>query len=101
MAWRSRDGVGTGEIWGKTWEGRRGGNGGVEESAETSLSALEQEDGYLTQVKVNEMSGFVRHVAPKVATHDAMPRWIVLLIKLLLDECSNVLKGKIVVTTLH
>jgi len=65
--------------------------GGGLQKVEICLSALEEEDGYLPQVKVNEMSCFVRHVTSKVASNDAMPRGVVLFVKLLLDKRSNVL----------
>ena len=36
----------------------------------------------MTQIEVNEMLRFVGHVRPEVATHNAVPRGIVLLIEL-------------------
>lgn len=38
------------------------------------------------------MARLVRHVRAEVAAHDAMPRRVVLLVKLLLDKRSNVLE---------
>jgi len=56
-----------------------------------TLAALEEENCHLSQVKVNKMSRLVSYVAAKVASNDAMPGWVVLFVKLLLDECGNVL----------
>ena len=55
------------------------------------LSGFEQKNGYLPQVKVNEMLGFVGNVRPKVPTSNAMPSWVVLLVELFLDVRGNVL----------
>ncbi|GET91353.1 dynein light chain, putative [Leishmania tarentolae] len=35
--------------------------------------------------------GVVRHEAAKVAAHNAVPRWLILLVELLLDVGSNIL----------
>lgn len=56
------------------------------------LTTLEQKDGDLAEVEVDEVASLVRHIGAEVTTHDAMPRWVVFLIKFLLDECSNILK---------
>ena len=40
------------------------------------------------------MLGLVRHVGAEVAAHDAVPRGVVLLVELLLDEGSDVLQAK-------
>lgn len=55
------------------------------------LTALEQEDGHLSQVEVDEVPGLVGHVAPKIPSNNAVPGGVVLLVKLFLDECSNIL----------
>lgn len=44
---------------------------------------LEEQNGHLTQVEVNEMLGLVSDVAAKVPPDDAVPGRIVLLVKLL------------------
>ena len=74
------------------WTGR-----GVErvervQRLETDLSTFKEEDGYLAQVKVNEMSCLVRHIAAKIASNDTVPRGVVFLIKFLFDVCGDVLQ---------
>uniref|UniRef100_A0A3P9PSY4 Uncharacterized protein n=1 Tax=Poecilia reticulata TaxID=8081 RepID=A0A3P9PSY4_POERE len=44
---------------------------------------LKHQDSHLTQVEVNEMFSFVRHIAAKVPANDAVPCRIVFLVKLL------------------
>uniref|UniRef100_A0AAQ4Q7R1 Dynein light chain n=1 Tax=Gasterosteus aculeatus aculeatus TaxID=481459 RepID=A0AAQ4Q7R1_GASAC len=44
------------------------------------------QDGHLTQVEVDEMLGLVSHVAAKVPPNDAVPGWIVFLVKLLEEK---------------
>lgn len=60
-----------------------------------SLAALEEEDGNLAKVEVDEVAGLMCDIRTKVTANYAMPSWVVLLVKLLLDECSNILKGSI------
>ena len=55
------------------------------------LTRFEQENGYLAQVEVNEVFGFMCHITTEVPPHDAVPGGVVLLIKLLLDMGRNVL----------
>lgn len=57
----------------------------------SNLTALEQQNCYLTQVEVDKVTGLVCHVWAKVASDDAVPCWIVFLVKLFLDVCGNVL----------
>lgn len=44
---------------------------------------LEQQNGHLTQVEVNEMLGLVSHVAAEVSANNAVPGWVIFLVKLL------------------
>jgi len=55
------------------------------------LSTLEQEDGNLAQIEVNEVASLMGHVAPEITPNDAVPCGVVLLVELLLYECRNVL----------
>lgn len=55
------------------------------------LTALEQEDGYLAQVEIDEVTRFVSHVWSKISADNAMPCWIIFFVELLLDVCSNIL----------
>lgn len=46
---------------------------------------LEQQNSHLTQVEINKMLGLVGYVAAEVPPNDAVPRWVVFLIKLLCE----------------
>lgn len=65
-----------------------------------SLSALKEKDGYLTEIEIDEMSCFVRHIATEITSYDTMPRRIVLLVELFLDKCRDILQKK-ANTSLH
>uniref|UniRef100_A0A3Q2QWB0 Uncharacterized protein n=1 Tax=Fundulus heteroclitus TaxID=8078 RepID=A0A3Q2QWB0_FUNHE len=60
------------------------------------IPRLEQQNSHLTQVEVDEVFGFVCHVATEVSANDAVPRWVVLLVKLL-----NILLYVILLHRLH
>lgn len=47
------------------------------------LARLEQEDGYLTQVKVDKVFCFVSNVGSKISSNNAMPSRLVFLVKFL------------------
>jgi hypothetical protein len=65
---------------------------GAQVKRNMSLSALKEENGYLSKIEIDKMSCFMRHVTAKITSYDAMPRWIVLLIEFFLDKCRNILK---------
>lgn len=48
-----------------------------------SSAGLEQQNGHLTQVEVNEMLGLVSHIAAEVPPNDAVPSRVVFLVELL------------------
>merc|ERR1719384_1260470 len=54
------------------------------------LSRLEEEDGNLAKIEVDEVLGLVRDVGAEIAAHAAVPGRVVLLVKLFLDEGGNV-----------
>merc|ERR1711862_299263 len=51
---------------------------------------LEEQDSHLAKVKVNEMLRLVRDIRPEVAANDGVPRGVVLLVELLLDEGRDI-----------
>lgn len=55
------------------------------------LTALEEQHGNLTQVEVQEAMRVVCHEAAEVATDDAVPGGLVLLVELLLDVSGDIL----------
>jgi len=57
----------------------------------TCSPGLEEQDGDLAEVEVDEVLGLVGDVAAEVAADDAMPGGVVLFVELLLDEGGDVL----------
>ena len=55
------------------------------------LTRFEQENGYLAQVEVDEVFGFMCHITTEVPPHDSVTGGVVLLVKFLLDMGRNVL----------
>jgi hypothetical protein len=66
-----------------------------------SLTGLEEKNGNLPEVEIDEMLRLVCYVAAKVAANDAVPGWIVLLVKLLLDVSRYVLFNVILLECLR
>jgi len=64
------------------------------------LSALEEEDGDLAQIEVDEMFRLVGYVGTEVSSNDAMPGWVVLLVELFLDVGGNVLLNVVLLKSL-
>jgi hypothetical protein len=58
-------------------------------NAKRRLTGLEQEDRNLSEVKIDEMLGFMCDVASKVTSDNAVKRWAVLLVELLFDICEK------------
>lgn len=54
---------------------------------------LEEQNGHLAQVEVDKMLGLVSHIAAEVSPDDAVPGWVVLLIKLLLGDKQNMFQS--------
>ncbi|ETW08477.1 hypothetical protein H310_01050 [Aphanomyces invadans] len=69
--------------------------------AQVFLSRLEEQDRDLTEIKVDEVLGFVRHIRPKVATDNTMPSWVVLLVEFFLDERRYVLLNVVLLQRLR
>jgi len=64
------------------------------------LTGLEEEDGDLAEVKVDEVLRLVCDVAAEVTADDAMPGWVVFLVELLLDVCGDVLLDVVLLESL-
>merc|ERR1712071_676586 len=64
------------------------------------LTRLEEEDGDLSKVEVDEMLGLVGDVRAEVSAGDAVPSWVVLLVELFLDERGNVLLDVVLLNSL-
>lgn len=58
------------------------------------LAALEEQDGHLPEVEVDEVARLVRHVGPKVAAHYAMPGRVVFFVKFFFNVRCNVLESE-------
>jgi len=57
----------------------------------SKLAALEEEDGNLAQVEVDEVARLVGHVRPKVPADDAVPRRVVFFVEFFLNVSCNIL----------
>lgn len=56
------------------------------------LTALEEQNGHLTQVKIDKVARFMCNIGTEIPSDNTMPCWVVFLVKFLLDICGNVLK---------
>lgn len=66
-----------------------------------SSSRLEQKNGNLSQVEVDEMFGLVCHIRSEVSSNNAMPGRTVFLVKFFLDVRSNVFFDVVLFKSLH
>ena len=57
----------------------------------TCLTGLEEENGHLSEIEINEVPRFMCHVGAKVSSDYTMPCRVILLVKFLLDVSSNIL----------
>lgn len=73
----------------------------MKENQPIDLAGLEEENGYLAKVKVDEVLGLVGDVAAKVATNNAMPGGVILFVKLLLDVSGNVFFNIVLIKSLQ
>ena len=55
------------------------------------LSGLEEKNGDLSEIEIDEVLGLVCDIGAEVAANDAMPRRVVLFVELLLDVGGDVL----------
>jgi len=56
-----------------------------------TLTALEEKDGDLPKVEIDEVLSLVGDIGSKVSAHDYVPGRVVFLVKFLFDEGSDVL----------
>ena len=54
-------------------------------------AGLEEKDGDLTKIEVDEVLGLVGHIGAEVTADDAMPGGVVLLVEFFLDEGGDIL----------
>lgn len=59
-----------------------------------SLAALEEQDGNLPEVEVDEVACLVCHIRPKVAAHYAMPGRVVFFVEFFFNVSCNVLESE-------
>lgn len=60
-----------------------------------SLTALEEKNGNLTKIEVNEVLSFMCHVTAEITTNNAVPSGVVLFVELLLDVSGDILLNTI------
>lgn len=65
-----------------------------------NLTRLEEQNGNLPEVKVDEMFRLVGDVAAEIAADDAVPGGRVFFVELLLDECRDVLFNVVLLKSL-
>ena len=63
-------------------------------------AGLEEKDGDLSKIEVDEVLGLVGDVGAEVTAHNAVPGWVVLFVELLLDERGDVLLDVVLLESL-
>lgn len=57
----------------------------------TNLARLEEKNCHLPKIEIDKVPGLMSDIRAKVPSYNAVPGWVVLLVKLFLDVSSYVL----------